>query len=75
MVRGVKKERVVGTQEIGDVPNPVARVKPTEAATKASPQTITIIRKMILGTVRSKNACQRLVKPTRFLSRIGGLCV
>ena len=68
MVRGVKKESVVGTHEIGDVPSPVARVRPTDAATKAKPKTIIIIRMTILGIVRSKKACQRSVKFTSVLS-------
>ena len=68
MVRGVKKESVVGTHEIGDVPSPVARVRPTDAATKAKPKTIIIIRMTILGIVRSKKACQRSVKFTGVLS-------
>ena len=62
MVSGVKKERVVGTQEIGDVPSPVALVNPTDAATNAKPMSITIIRSTTLGVFLSKNACQRLEK-------------
>ena len=72
MVSGVKNERVVGTHEIGEVPSPVARVRPTEAATNAKPNTITTIRIAMLGIVLSKNACHLSVMFTGFLSLLGG---
>ena len=58
----------MGTHEIGEVPRPVARVRPTDAATNASPKNITPRRKIMLGTVRSKKRCHWVLTFMQILS-------
>lgn len=49
MVQAVVKLKTAGMHEMGEVPNPDARVRATEAATNARPKNMTAKRKIMFG--------------------------